>query len=419
MDISTGVHEDVKLIQTVRELALEGYKGPGAPKFASQEKYRWLRDLGSRLWLDTGDLAAATKVWSPELEALTTNNTLVYQVVSTGAMDGLIAYGSRAIRDAQPGISDQDLIMEIAFLVNARLALSLVEALGAHVSVELHPSIGFDVNRTIAYARRYYEINPDFFYVKIPLTPDGFISVRQLSSEGIPINYTLGFSARQNYLAARFSNPRFVNVFLGRLNAVVEENRLGKPENVGEKATLASNEAVKNLRKAGVATEQIAASIRNGQQVAALAGVDVFTIPPKAAGEYLALDITKEQVRHHNSHDLQVDLDKTRPAEAAEVRRFWEIDGEFVAFVEDTVEHADQMKAGKDLVEMSRKHGIKLFHDWSDEDRRNIQAKGKIPDVSHWPGVPLDDLMSMSALESFTKDQMELDQRIADLMCKA
>ena len=100
----------------------------------------------------------------------------------------------------------------------------------------------------MAFARRYFEIEPDHFFVKLPLTPDGFVAARILGREGVRVNFTLGFSARQNYLAAEFAKPWFVNVFLGRLNQLVEENKLGSPENVGEKAALASDEIIKDIR---------------------------------------------------------------------------------------------------------------------------------------------------------------------------
>ena len=310
MSIEVGVHEDAALAAAIRQLALEGYQAPGKPSFASRERLVWLRELGTSLWLDTGDAGAATQVWSAEIEALTTNNTLVNQVVQTGAMDGLVSYAVRKIREVRPDISGQDLLTEVAFLINARLALSLVKEFGARVSVELHPDSAFSIPRTLAFARRYYEINPDYFYIKVPLTPEGFIAVRQLSDEGIPVNFTLGFSARQNYLAARFSRPSFVNVFLGRLNSLVEENHLGSPENVGEKAALASDEMVKNIRRSqtGAQTMQIAASMRNGCQVVTLAGVDVLTIPPKVAADYLEMDLEKSQVTQQNWRDLKVSL---------------------------------------------------------------------------------------------------------------
>ena len=418
MGIQMNVHEDAEVARAVKELALEGYEGPGRPGIESIEKYRLLRDAGTRLWLDTGDLGAASKVWSSEIEALTTNNTLVNQVVQTGAMDDVIAYAARKIRGIRSDISEQDLIIEIAFLVNARLALGLIGKLGAHVSVELHPGTAFDTKQALVFARRYFEINQDYFYVKVPLTPDWFIATRILSGEGIPVNYTLGFSARQNYLAARFSRPMFVNVFLGRLNSLVEENKLGNPDNVGEKAALASDEAIKSLRASGhdIPTSQIAASIRGGAQVAALAGVDVQTIPPKAAAEYLAMDISKDDVRHRTSRELRVELADTGLARVIDLTTLWQIDEGFIAFVEDACKQADQIPSGHDLVRLSEKHGVNLFREWTDEQRKAIRAHGKIPDLAAWPGAPIDDLMSISALETFAKDQSELDERIRGLL---
>lgn len=418
MSIQMNVHEDVEVTQAVKELALEGYEGPGRPESESIEKYRWLREAGTRLWLDTGDLSAASKVWSSETEALTTNNTLVNQVVQTGAMDGVVAYAARKIREIRPDISVHDLVIEIAFLVNARLALSLIGKLGAHVSVELHPDTAFDIKQTLTFARRYYEINPDFFYVKVPLTPDGFIATRQLSLENIPVNFTLGFSARQNYLAARFAKPMFVNVFLGRLNSLVEENALGKPENVGEKATLASDEAVKALRTSyrDIPTSQIAASMRDGKQIAALAGVDVFTMPPKAAEQYLAMDISKDEVHPRKSQDLRVELSDTGLARVIDMNTLWEIDGKMIAFVEDACKRADAIPDGHELMRIAVEHEVDLFREWSSEERAAIRAKGKIPDLAEWPGTPIDELMSISALETFAKDQAALDGRIRGML---
>lgn len=418
MSASANIHEDIKVAQILHDLALDGYRGPGKAEFESKERYRWLKDFGTRLWLDTGDLAAAEKVWSRELEALTTNNTLVNQVVETGQFDGLVPFAVRKLRGIRPDISERDLIIEMAFLINAKLALTLVETLGAHVSVELHPNIGFDIRKTLTFARRYYAINPEYFYVKIPLTPAGFISTRLLSLDGVPINYTLGFSARQNYLAALFSKPRFVNVFLGRLNTVVEENRLGAPENVGEKATLASFEMVRQLREThtDIETQQIAASIRSGNQVAALAGVDVFTIPPKVAEEFLGMDIDRDRLRRYRSQDLYVELNHSKPTEIEQIRQLWTVDAEFISFAQDAARQAGQMKSGEDMVSLSNEHKVNLFGQWSEDDRRKIREKGKIPDLSQWPGAPLDDLMSTAAFEAFAKDQEDLDTRIARLI---
>lgn len=418
MSIQVNVHDDPEVARVVRELALEGYEGPGKAEFGSREEFRWLRETGTRLWLDTGDLSAASKVYSREVEALTTNNTLVNQVAQTGALDDVISRSAQKIRAVRPDISEHDLIVELAFLANAKLALSLVKKLGAHVSVELHPATAFDIEQTLTFARRYYAIQPDMFYVKIPLTADGFIATRILSGEGIPINYTLGFSARQNYLAALFSKPMFVNVFLGRLNSLVEENGLGKPDNIGEKTTLASDEAVKMIRKThtDVPTSQIAASMRSGSQLPILAGVDVFTIPPKVAEEYLAMDVSKSDVHSRRADELRVELFDTGLSKVVQIDTLWKIDDQFIAFAQDAAHQADQLPNGDALISLAEEHGVNLFRRWTGEERKAIREHGKIPDLTQWPGAPIDDLMSIAALETFAKDQAALDDRIRGLL---
>lgn len=413
----SSIHGDEKLIALIHDLALSDYSPPSGINFGSKEKYVWLRQEGSMIWLDTGDASAAEKVWSDEVTALTTNNTLVNQWVKTGVADEVIPNAAKEIRRISPGISEQEIVYEIGFLLNAKLALSLVQKFGAKVSVELHPDMGFDIEGTLAFARRYYAINPDHFYVKVPMTEDGLVAVRTLTKEQIPVNLTIGFSARQNYLAARYSNPSYVNVFLGRLNSVVEANSLGSSQNIGEKATLASDEVIKNLRASGtVKTNQIAASIRNGGQAAALAGVDVITMPPKSAAEYLALDLKKEDLLFTNWRDLPVQLQSNGSVQPHDFNVLWEIDEKFLSFVNDVVKKADAIKSGSDLRQIAVQHDIKLFHDWTAEDRLKVRKQGKIPQTNEWPGIPLDTLMSMAALESFAQDQIEVDDRIRKMI---
>ncbi|MHB1458226.1 MAG: transaldolase family protein [Armatimonadota bacterium] len=412
-----AVHGDEKLIALVHDLALRDYQAPGSIKFGSKEKYVWLRQAGSLIWLDTGDASAAEKVWSDEATALTTNNTLVNAWVKTGIVDEVIPNAAKEIRSLVPNISEQELIYEIGFLLNAKLALSLVQKFGVHVSVELHPDMAFDIMGTLAFARRYYAINPEHFFVKVPMTEDGLVSVRTLSKEQIPVNFTIGFSARQNYLAARFANPSYVNVFLGRLNSVVEANSLGSSQNIGERATLASDEMIKNLRESGAAkTNQIAASIRSGGQVAALAGIDVLTIPPKSAGEYLALDMKHDDMSYTNWRDLPIQLQPNGPVQPHDFDLLWEIEEKFISYVNDVVKHADTIMNGYDLKQLANQHEVNLFHDWTVEERKMIREQGKIPQTANWPGIALDTLMSMAALESFTQDQIEVDTRIRNMI---
>ncbi len=274
----------------VKELVREGFDHEfGKPRVPMKADAEWqkIRDAGTTLWLDTGDMEEATRLWVSEFEALTTNNTLLNKEVQKGIYDGLVGKAAATIRDVAPGLDEKELLLEVAFVLNAYHGLRLVEQFDAHVSVELHTDLAHDVERTVAYGKRYYEICPERFYVKVPLTPAGYLGARKLAESGVPINFTLGFSARQNYVAALLSRPDYVNVFMGRLNAFVSDNGLGDGRNMGEKATLSTQRVLVSLRAAGRSPSRlIGASMREGRQVATLAGLDVYTMPPKVAEQY-------------------------------------------------------------------------------------------------------------------------------------
>lgn len=395
------------------ELALAGEWGSVELPSVRRPLLDALTSCGTELWLDTGDRAAAAGAWGPELAGLTTNNTLVNQVIQTGALDDAIAAAADRLKAGAPGLTETQLVREVGFVANARVALDLVRTFGVRVSVELHPDVAEDVDGTVWWARRYYRLCPERFIIKVPLTPDGYVAVRQLSAEGIPVNYTLGFSARQNYLAAVLSRPAYVNVFLGRLNAVIESNGYGSGANVGERACLASDAAMKRLRAepGGPPTKQIAASIRSGDQLATLAGVDVHTIPPKALAEFLSLGFAPEEIRPLKSHWLDVDA-------SIDLSVLWDLPDSFRNFARNAVASSDKHYDGGGLVATARHQGVRdLFHHWSPDECAEIRADGKIPKTAKWlDRVALDDLMTRAALESFRVDQEDLDNRIRGLI---
>src|ERR1044071_4215927 len=189
----------------LREQAIEAVESGKSHKAESSPTWGRLRELGTELWLDTGNLDEAKGLWTSDLTALTTNNTLANQVVQTGVMDDVVKETVRDLIDAEPNISEESMIMELGFVVNCHIALRLVKALGAIVSVELHTAVSEDIDRTVHFAEGHLSVCPERFYIKIPLTPEGYCSVARVRAKGIPVNYTLGFSARQNYLAGVIS----------------------------------------------------------------------------------------------------------------------------------------------------------------------------------------------------------------------
>ena len=180
---------------------------------------------GGELWLDTGDIDEISKNWTGEFTAVTTNNTLLNREVQTGRYDEFIVEAAETLRDFH--LDDRRRRLELAFMLNAHHALRLVEKFDAYVSVKEHTDLANDVGEALEYALRYRAICPERFYVKIPFTPAGLLATRLAWRQGVAVNHTLGFSARQNYVIARIGRPRFVNVFLGRLNQFVVDNKLG------------------------------------------------------------------------------------------------------------------------------------------------------------------------------------------------
>jgi transaldolase len=408
------------LSETVHRIAFQEIS-PGKPseEYQSDPLLARLKELGTELWMDTGELELAQSIWKNELTALTTNNTLANQVVQSGVMDDVIQETVSKLGEAASGLSRDELVMEIGFVINCRIALRLVEAFKVKVSVELHPSISRDIEKSVEYGKRYFRVCPEYFIIKVPLTPEGLLATRKIRQENIPVNFTLGFSARQNYLAARLSNPDYVNVFLGRLNAVVADNAAGSGEWVGEKVTLHTQNAMSEVRDkhVDVETRLIAASIRNGDQVATLAGMDIHTIPPKAMKEFQESGRTPDQIKETDGTTLSPDVSSGHDW-SARVAELWEMDGEFRKAVDRLMARGDlDQMSGEGLEQFCKENGLDLFHPFSEQDLKKIQNDGKIPKLVDWSGsIALDDLMTQSALQSFTKDQNALDARIQSFL---
>jgi len=393
--------------------------GNDQPVFQSDPTMARFKETGTELWIDTGDLEKAQSIWKSEFSALTTNNTLANQVVQTGVMDEVIHQTISRLNEVASGLTKEERVTEVGFVINCHIALRLVRAFKTKVSIELHPSMSRNIGRTLDYARRYYRVCPEYFIVKIPLTPEGYLSVRTLRKEGMPINFTLGFSARQNYLAARLSNPEFVNVFLGRLNQVVSENSVGEGDLVGEKVALATQEALLRVRKQypEVGTRLIGASIRSGEQVAFLAGLDVMTIPPSAMEGFLKMKHPVGTMSSNIGKDINPEIDFSH-LHGPRFHKLWEVPDAFVQFVNDLLAstNLDSMNGGE-MESFCRERNVDLFYPFSPAQLKKILDLGKIPRLGEWSQeVALDDLMTQSALQSFSKDQASLDDRIRSFL---
>ena len=369
-----------------------------------------LRSTGTELWLDTGDMEEAEKNWSAEMTALTTNNTLVNKEIQKGIYDKFIAEAREIVRH----LPLKEQIVEIAFILNARHGLRLARKFGGMVSVELHTDTAHNIDATISYALRYFEICPDQFIVKVPYTASGLLGARKLREKGVKINFTLEFSARQNVMVAAITKPNYLNVFLGRIGAYIFDNKLGDGSGAGERAVLATQKMVTELTKNNpVPTKLIAASLRGYMQLNDLAGVDVFTMPTKVAAEGKAtLDGTFSS-RLNEIYPVGINSG----SESFYPEKLWEVTDKELALAKSLDENLPG--DGNELIDRVHQAGCgDMFPYLSDNDLKNISDDGKIPRHDRWAQriksgeLAVDTLLNLAGLASFTTDQLQLDSRI-------
>ena len=119
--------------------------------------------------------------------------------------------------------------------------------------------------------------------VKVPFSSAGLAATRALSSEGIPVNMTLVFSATQALLTAQ-AGAAYASCFMGRL------------DDISIDSASVVEEIVATLRPGGTTTEVLAASIRHPEHVvtAARLGCEVATVPAKVLRQMLDHPLTEQ-----------------------------------------------------------------------------------------------------------------------------
>lgn len=373
-----------------------------------------LRDTGTELWLDTGDIEEAEANWSAEMSALTTNNTLLNNEIQKGIYDIFVSEAKHIVHD----LPLETKVREIAFMLNARHGLRLASKFGGLVSVELHTDMAHDIKAIEYYGKRYHEICPDQFIVKVPYTAEGLIGARRLREAGVRVNFTLEFSARQNVIVTRTAHPDYVNVFLGRVGAFMMDNKLGDGSGAGEMAVISSQNWVTAFSAQNEwPTKVIAASLRHYNQLEQLAGIDVFTMPPKIAAAGRKSLIGKFSVRTHENYDVSI----YPSAKNAGIEKFWEVDDKVLSLAQRLNQKMPQ--TGQELIRIAQEEGCEdMFPSLSKEEKAIISADGKIPVFSRWQKkiedgkIAPDTLLTLAGLASFTADQAMLDQRILNII---
>ena len=143
-----------------------------------------------------------------------------------------------------------------------------------------------DAEGMIREGREIYALDPKHMVVKIPMTAEGLKDIKVLSSEGIPTNCTLIFSANQALLAAR-AGATYVSPFLGRLDDISQPG-----------IDLIETISAMFANYPDITTEIICASVRNPIHITdcALAGADIATVPYKVIEQMLHHPLTDQGI---------------------------------------------------------------------------------------------------------------------------
>jgi len=156
-------------------------------------------------------------------------------------------------------MSKQDLPFEEA-------VKKICELVDGPVSVEV---TALDAEGMVKEGEKYAGMSKNVV-IKIPMTEEGLVAIKQLTAKGIKTNCTLVFSANQALLAAK-AGATYVSPFVGRL------------DDIGQNGMKLVEEIVLIYKNYGFKTEVIVASIRHPMHIveAAIAGAHVATIPPE------------------------------------------------------------------------------------------------------------------------------------------
>ena len=185
-----------------------------------------------KIFLDTADTAAIDKHFKTGLiDGITTNPTLIMK----------------------SGRNPEDVYKELKEMGLQDISMEVVG----------------DADEMIKEGKGLYDTFGDCCTVKVPCSPDGLRTCKELSDLNVRVNVTLIFSQTQAILASK-AGAKYVSPFVGR----VDDNSFG--------GICLVKDIVKVFKEHFVTTEVLAASIRNVRDVGRLFehGAEIVTMPP-------------------------------------------------------------------------------------------------------------------------------------------
>jgi len=263
---------------------------------------------------DTGDIDSIARV---KPQDATTNPSLLFQAAQNPAyrplVDDALAFGMKARGDRA---AKAEALME---KLSVNFGCDILKHVKGRVSTEVDASLSFDVEGTLAKARRLIELYQqagmprERVLIKVASTWEGIKAAEKLEREGIHCNLTLLFSFAQAVACAE-AGVTLISPFVGRIYDWYRKER--KVEDIAP----ADDPGVQSVtriyhyyKKFGYKTQVMGASFRKVEQIVGLAGCDLLTIAPdlmdkmvKTEGE-VTRRLTVETAKTSNAEKVALD----------------------------------------------------------------------------------------------------------------
>lgn len=131
-------------------------------------------------------------------------------------------------------------------------------------------------------AHKILEILGANTFIKVPVVPEGLKAIKILATEGVSVTGTAIYNQMQGFLAGK-AGAKYVAPYVNRI------------DNLGANGIQVAKDIHDMLKKAGLATQVLAASFKNSQQVQELAayGVEASTVAPDVIEGLIKVDAAR------------------------------------------------------------------------------------------------------------------------------
>ncbi len=262
---------------------------------------------------DTGDFEAM-KEFQPQ--DATTNPSLILAATQKDAYGHLLEEVLSERKNS--GLKGSEQVEDVIDHLLVKFGCEILKIVPGRVSTETDARLSFDVEGSIAKARRlialYKErgIAPERVLIKIASTWEGILAAEQLQKEGIRCNMTLLFSLTQAVRCAG-AKVQLISPFVGRIYDWFKKANNRDYKGAEDPGVQSVQEIYAYYKKFGYATEVMGASFRNTGQILELAGCDLLTISPELMGELskstetVERKLSPERAKQSSAEKIKID----------------------------------------------------------------------------------------------------------------